>query len=95
MYQLYFSFVYSRCDFEGNTALHDAVCHSTTTRLLISYVDDVDVVNYEHKTSLLLAVCSESKEREQTVSYLVHSGADVNKEDASGEKLMLITCSQN
>ncbi|XP_062518132.1 uncharacterized protein LOC134193319 isoform X3 [Corticium candelabrum] len=74
-----------KCDFEGNTALHDAVCHSTTTRLLISYVDDVDVVNYEHKTSLLLAVCSESKEREQTVSYLVHSGADVNKEDASGQ----------
>ncbi|XP_062518161.1 uveal autoantigen with coiled-coil domains and ankyrin repeats-like isoform X3 [Corticium candelabrum] len=74
-----------KCDIEGNTALHDAVCHSTTTRLLISYVDDVDVVNYEHNTPLLLAVCSGSKEREQTVHHLVHAGADVNKENASGQ----------
>ena len=91
MYQLYFSFVYSRCDIEGNTALHNAVCHFTTTRLLLSYVDNFDVVNYEHNTPLLLAVCSGSKEREQTIRLLINSGADVNKENAYGEKIMVIT----
>ena len=77
--------LFSRRDRDGNIALHDAVSHASITQLIIPYVDDMNVMNYEHNTPLLLAVSSESKEREQTVRYLVHAGADVNKEDASGE----------
>ena len=77
--------LFSRRDHDGNIALHDAVNHSSITQLIIPYVDDMNVMNYEHNTPLLLTVSSESKEREQTVRYLVHAGADVNKEDAYGE----------
>ena len=68
-------------DKEGFGAIHDAVGHPNVIAELIPYYDNVNVVTFHHETPLLLAV----KQGEfNTVQYLVHSGANVNKEDVFG-----------
>ena len=66
---------------EGFGAIHAAVGHPNVIAELIPYYDNVNVATFHHETPLLLAV----KQGDfNTAKHLVHSGANVNKEDVFG-----------